>query len=124
MRGPAGRPSLGGTDVRSVYRSGTRHVTGVATVYVLRGERQGLRVAVAAGRRLGSAVSRNRIRRRLNEAFRRVEKELRFGADIVLVAKSGAEAAPFDSLLVELRKALLDAGLLAYDGIRNGSNSN
>jgi ribonuclease P protein component len=95
----------------------------VATVYVLRGQRQGLRIAVAAGRRLGSAVSRNRIRRRLNEAFRRVEKELRSGADIVLVAKSGAEAAPFTSLVVELRKVFRDVGLLADDGLRNSSNS-
>jgi RNase P protein component len=52
-----------------------------------------------------------------------VEKELRSGADIVLVAKSGAEAAPFTSLVVELRKVFRDAGLLADDGIRNYYNS-
>jgi ribonuclease P protein component len=84
----------------------------VATVYVLRGERQGLRVAVVAGRRLGSAVSRNRIRRRLGEAFRHIEKDLRSGADIVIVARSGAETAPFESVISHLSEAFVDARMM------------
>ncbi|HEV8338063.1 MAG TPA: ribonuclease P protein component [bacterium] len=106
------RSSLGGPDVRTVYRKGTRHITAVATVYVLRGERQGLRVAVVAGRRLGSAVSRNRIRRRLGEAFRHIEKDLRSGADIVIVARSGAETAPFESVISHLSEAFVDARMM------------
>ena len=77
-------------------------------------------MAVVAGRRLGSAVSRNRVRRRLREALRRIEKELRSGADIVIVARGGAETAPFDAIVGSLRGALVDAHMIIDTTPHNG----
>lgn len=112
--------SLGGPDIRAVYRKGTRYVTAVATVYILRAERQGLRVAVAAGRRLGSSVARNRMRRRLGEALRHLEKDVSSGADIVLVAKPEAETASFNVLVRALTEAFVSAHIIGGFAWNNG----
>jgi ribonuclease P protein component len=45
--------------------------------------------------KLGHAVVRNRVRRRLREIYRSVESELRPGYDLVVVARSAAVEAEF-----------------------------
>lgn len=69
------------------------------------------RVGVTAGRGLGGAVVRNRAKRRLREAYRRIETRLCVGGDIVLVARSGAAAAGFAEIVQEL-EALCVTGRL------------
>lgn len=108
------RGSLGPGDVRSVYRTGSRHATAVATIHIRADAQRGWRVAVPVGKRLGSAVVRNRVRRRLREAFREVEREARSGGDIVIVARSAATTVPFKFIVGELRKALIDIGLIGF----------
>jgi ribonuclease P protein component len=62
-----------------------------------------LRVAFAIGRSLGSAVRRNRLRRRLREALRLVAAELQLQRGWLLIgAKPAANKHTFDSLRREL----------------------
>lgn len=83
--------------------------------FTLRSRRNGLdtvRVALASPRALGTAVRRNRARRRLREAVRALLRERRTapGTDLFLVARPPSLAAP----PAELREALagpLDAAL-------------
>lgn len=84
----------------------------VATVYILPKDQRGFRIAVPVGKRIGSAVDRNRVRRRLREAFRELEKEARPGGDIIIVARTAATSASFRSVVEELRKAFQDAGMI------------
>lgn len=48
--------------------------------------------------KLGCAAERNRIRRRLKEAYRLNETRLKSGFDIVIVGRRAALTAPFDQL--------------------------
>lgn len=48
--------------------------------------------------------------------MRELERETRSGADIVIVARTGATTVPFRPLVEELRKALSDAGLIGHVG--------
>ena len=58
-------------------------------------------------KRLGSAVVRNRARRRLKEAVRLVAPDhARAGFDYVVIGRSGALERRFDDIVRELRSAL------------------
>jgi ribonuclease P protein component len=46
------------------------------------------RVAIAAGKRLGKAVVRNRLKRRLREAMRQVYPQLAMGYDVIVIARA------------------------------------
>ena len=68
-------------------------------------------IGFTASRRVGRAVERNRARRRLREAVRRVlpEGPARPGFDYVVVARPEALSRPFALLLDELRMAFARA---------------
>jgi ribonuclease P protein component len=65
----------------------------------------------AVGKRmLKRSVDRNRLRRRLREAARQIS--VAPGYDVIVVARQGAEAAPFVNLRDALEQQLRRAGLL------------
>lgn len=70
------------------------------------------RVGITVSKKLGGAVVRNRVRRRLREVYRLSEDKFQPGWDIVVVARSRAVSAGFP----ELTKAYLSlagkAGIL------------
>lgn len=83
--------------------------------FLLRVRRNGLasvRIAVASPRSVGSAVRRNRARRRVREAIRTAlrERATAPGADLFVLARAAAVDAPSDALRGAVR-AQLDAAL-------------
>ena len=64
------------------------------------------RFGISTGRRLGGAVQRNRVRRRLREILRRSPNDTGFGWDILVVARPPAAAASFDELRTALERLL------------------
>ncbi|HXW70764.1 MAG TPA: ribonuclease P protein component [Methylocella sp.] len=72
-------------------------------------------------KRIGGAVQRNRIRRRLKEALRLLDPlPARAGYDYVIVAKPEALALPFRTLQAELTRALRSIPVGPKSGPRNG----
>lgn len=59
-------------------------------VYFLKNGTPQTRIGITAGKKLGCAVERNRIRRQIREIVRQSPKELSDGFDIVIVARSRA----------------------------------
>jgi ribonuclease P protein component len=57
------------------------------------------RIGIITSRRLGSAVVRNKIRRRIREIFRLNQHRLRRGVWLVIVARSSSVRASYDDLL-------------------------
>lgn len=87
-------------------RSGRK--THAATVTLqCRDRRDGLepKAGFTVTKKTGGAVERNRIRRRLREALRRVEQDARLGHDYVLIGREGALTAPFTQMIDELTAA-------------------
>ena len=65
------------------------------------------RVGFTVSRKVGNAVERNRVRRRLREVVRRASGEVaRPGHDYVLVGRRAGLDAPFDGLLEDFKSAL------------------
>lgn len=70
------------------------------------------RVGFVTSRRLGSAVVRNRVRRRLREIVRRHQNHLREGFWIVLVARKDAATAGYRALEHEWLRLARRASIL------------
>jgi ribonuclease P protein component len=70
---------------------------------------------MVAGRRIGTAVRRNRARRRMREALRGILPEIGNGADVVLAARNETAEIDFSTLQSAIRGALTAEGLLADD---------
>lgn len=72
---------------QAVYRSGKSYANRQMVLYVLPQRGQERRVGFAAGKRLGSAVVRNRVKRLLREAYRLEQHRLVGGMDLILVGR-------------------------------------
>lgn len=70
------------------------------------------RVGITVGKKLGHAVVRNRVRRRLREIYRCNEDRFTSGWDIVVVARSRCVGANFGSLTKAYLSLAEKAGLL------------
>ena len=70
------------------------------------------RVGLTTGKKLGHAVVRNRVRRRLREVYRLNEDKFTSGWDIVVVARTRAVYAEFSQLVDAYMTAAQKAGIL------------
>ncbi len=70
------------------------------------------RVGITVGKKLGHAVVRNRIRRRLREVYRLNESRFQPGWDIVVVGRHKAETAKFSDLENAYLSLAKKAGIL------------
>ncbi len=73
------------------------------------------RIGIAASRRVGNAVERNRARRLLREAMRHLYHQVTVGWDIVLVARSTLLKTDEREVEVALSTVLERAGLLTVN---------
>lgn len=70
------------------------------------------RFGFSTGRRLGGAVVRNRVRRRLREALRVMAPSFQPGWDVLIIARPALVAADHEALVGALRRVLRAGGVL------------
>jgi ribonuclease P protein component len=71
------------------------------------------RLGITVSRRVGNAVVRNRIKRRVREWFRREKDQFQTGVDLVVIARAGAANASTVVINEVLRRQLWDLGVNA-----------
>ncbi len=98
-------------DFDAIGRRGTARSGRLLVLRTLRTDGQVTRIGLSTPRRLGGAVERNRVRRRLRELMRERYGDMATGWDLLLIARPEAARATY----VELREAI--ASLLERSGI-------
>jgi ribonuclease P protein component len=93
-------------DFLAAARGTKAHVTGFVVQMRERGDRKPPRVGFTVSKKVGNAVERNRVRRRLREVVRRVPDEMQSGHDYVLIGRRSAMALPFERLTEDFCGAL------------------
>ena len=88
---------------------------GYLVLYARENHSSANRVGVTVGKKLGKAVIRNRVRRRLREVYRLNEAAFQCGYDIVVVARSKAVEAPFSQLTKAYLALAQKAGILRQE---------
>lgn len=99
-------------DFRRIYRKGRSAVSGGVVVYCLK-NRQGMsRLGITVSTKLGHAVVRNRVRRRLRELYRLHKAEMLSGYDVIVVARVRAVEMPYAKLERQYLRCLGELGLM------------
>jgi len=91
-------------DFKRVRRSGKSYAHPLVVLIVQKSEQPRVRVGVAAGRTIGTAVPRNRTKRLLREAMRTLIPDVSSGLDLILIARPGLASASLE----DTRQALLN----------------
>ena len=85
-------------EFRRIYAKGKSGVSPYLVVYVRPNRRGHNRLGVTVSTKLGHAVVRNRVRRRLREIFRLNQDKLTQGYDMIVVARTRAVHAEYREL--------------------------
>jgi ribonuclease P protein component len=99
-----------------VYDKGSSWASELVVMKALPNQLDRSRYGFSVGKRLGGAVVRNRVKRRMREILRALPLEA--GWDIIFIARSKAAAASFANLEKTVRGLLSRAKILAreYEG--------
>lgn len=99
-------------DFRRLYSKGESKVSPYLAVYAMKRKYGIRRLGITVSTKVGCAVIRNRVRRRIREAFRLNEARFIEQVDIIVVARVRANSASFAQLEKSLLKLADELGVL------------
>lgn len=99
-------------DFRRLYASKNNCVTPNFVIYCKRNRLEVNRLGLTVSTKLGCAVIRNRIKRRIREVYRINEHRLKKPYDIVIVARARAGVSKYSYLANDFDAAVSKLGLL------------
>lgn len=98
-------------DFERLTREAERRASPSFVVFVSTAPRRGRdgagprpRLGVTVSRKVGGAVVRSRVKRRIREAFRRRRELLPLGSDVVVIARAGAAVLGSEAVAAELAR--------------------
>ena len=100
-------------DFRRLFARGKNRVARPLVLYCFRNRLGSNRLGVSVSTKIGGAVKRNRVRRRIREAYRLNESFFSKGYDIVVVARTRALHSDFSELCAALTDCAEALGLKA-----------
>lgn len=102
-------------EFRRLYSKGASSATPLVVVYARRTRQGTNRIGITVSTKVGKAVVRNRVRRRLREIYRLHEPEMARGLELVIVARVRAAQAGYRELERAFLKACSSLGVLEQE---------
>jgi len=99
-------------EFKKLYNKGKSAASKCVVVYCIKNNMSENRIGITVSTKLGGAVQRNRIRRRLKEIYRINEPSFRLGYNIVLVARHRCRDAGWSELEASVLTLFNKLGLL------------
>ena len=106
---------------RRLYQKGKTAADSRLALYVRQNGRRGNRLGLTVSTKLGHAVVRNKVRRRLREIYRLHEDEIVPGVDLVVVARVKAAHASYRQLESSFLKLCGKLGVLKKPSGKSGA---
>jgi len=91
---------------RAVYTKGRSCATAALVLYALPNGHAGNRLGFSVSKKIGGAVTRNRVTRLIRENYRLLEQNIKPGVDLVVIARKPAGEAGFREIRDSLVKLL------------------
>lgn len=95
-----------------VYKSGEHYSSEHIVLYVTSSKTNNIKVGLAVTKKVGHAVVRNKVRRRLREIIKKQVPNLKQNNNIIVVAKDNINEASFEKLSNEFLKLIKKANLI------------
>jgi ribonuclease P protein component len=100
-------------EFRRVYENGNSYATRNLVIYVLKAKNSYNRYGFSVSKRIGNAVTRNKLKRRLREIIREFEKKELFQAqDVIFIARKPVVNLDYQRLKKEVMKLYQKARLV------------
>jgi len=101
-------------EFQAIFKNGRSYSNSDLVLYVcpLSEKKSSTKVAFCAGKKLGSAVRRNRIKRQLRHAFFALKDRLKTGFALIIIARGKGEQSNYASFLASLEDLFTKAHLL------------
>ncbi|MGL5330057.1 MAG: ribonuclease P protein component [Peptostreptococcaceae bacterium] len=76
------------SDFRKVYKHGKSYANKHLVMYILDNKSEQSRIGISVSKKVGKAIIRNKVRRRIKEAYRlNIDENIKNGYDIVFIAR-------------------------------------
>lgn len=102
-------------DFTRLYKSGKFYSSDCLILYVRKNRLDQNRLGVTVSKKVGKAVVRNRVRRRIKESYREIESRISASYDFVVVARGKAAECDYKKIRSALIYLMRKAGLYNYE---------
>ena len=100
---------------KRLYTKGKSFVGKTLVTYVIFSNHQKILVGITCGKKIGTAVLRNRARRVIRESFRELSPRIKKGVNLVFVARGKTPHVKSYIVMEEMKQHLIKAGVLQDD---------
>ena len=87
------------SDFRKVYKHGKSFSSRYLVMYILNNKSENSRIGISVSKKVGKAIIRNKVRRRIKEAYRlNIDENVKIGYDIVFIARVAIKDAEYKDI--------------------------